>query len=132
MESKKATLEELLKRKMQSENDRNAFFPIKSEKIGLTFMVQKLPIDKVIDMLDDFKFVNGATSTREGFEGAVRIIYESVPLLHDEKLRKGLAEPYDVVPIVFGDNVGAIVDFAQAIIEKFYVGAEGEVAEIKN
>lgn len=131
MESKKATLEELLKRKMKSENDRNAFFPIES-KIGLTFMAQKLPIDKVIDMFDDLNVGNGKTSTRESFEGAVKIIYESVPMLHDEKLRNGLAEPYDVVPAVFGDNIEAIVDFAQAIIEKFYVGAESAVQEIKN
>lgn len=132
MEPKKATLEELLRRKTQSGNERNTFFPVESKEAGLTFMVQKLPIDKVIDMLDDFKVVNGTTSTKENFEGAVRIIYESVPMLHDEKLRKGLAEPYDVVPLVFGDNIGAIVTFAQAIIEKFYVGAESEVAEIKN
>ncbi|MFR4872970.1 MAG: hypothetical protein ACLUAK_06905 [Dialister invisus] len=132
MDAKKATLEELLRRKMQSENDRNAFFPVESKEIGLTFMVQKLPIPKIIDMLDDFKITNGETSTKENFEGAVRIIYESVPMLHDEKLRKGLTEPYDVVPVVFGDNIGAIVDFAQAIIEKFYVGAESAVQEIKN
>ena len=95
-------------------------------------MVQKLPIEKVIDMLDDFKVVNGSTSTKENFEGAIRIIYDSVPMLHDEKLRKGLAEPYDVVPLVFGDNIGAIVDFAQAIIEKFYVTAVETTQEIKN
>lgn len=132
MTAKKATLEELLKRKLQSENDRNAFFPIESKEAGLTFMVQKLPIEKVIDMLDDFKVVNGSTSTKENFEGAVRIIYDSVPMLHDEKLRKGLAEPYDVVPLVFGDNIGAIVTFAQEIIEKFYVGATSAAEEIKN
>ena len=132
MDAKKATLEELLRRKMQSENDRNTFFPVESKEIGLTFMVQKLPIPKIIDMLDDFKITNGETSTKENFEGAVRIIYESVPMLHYEKLRKGLTEPYDVVPVVFGDNIGAIVDFAQAIIEKFYVGAESAVQEIKN
>lgn len=72
MESKKATLEELLKRKMKSENDRNAFFPIES-KIGLTFMAQKLPIDKVIDMFDDLNVINGKTSTRESFEGPSRL-----------------------------------------------------------
>lgn len=132
MTAKKAILEELLKRKLQSENDRNAFFPIESKEAGLTFMVQKLPIEKVIDMLDDFKVVNGSTSTKENFEGAVRIIYDSVPMLHDEKLRKGLTEPYDVVPLVFSDNIGAIVDFAQAIIEKFYVTASGTAQELKN
>lgn len=131
VEAKKATLEELLKRKVQCENDRNAFFPIKS-KIGLTFMVQKLPLDKIIDMINDFRVVNGAASTKDNFEGAIRIIYESVPILHDEKLRKGLVEPYDVVPVVFNDNVEAIVDFAQSIIEKFYTGAEGAVKEVKN
>ena len=52
MTAKKATLEELLKRKLQSENDRNAFFPIESKEAGLTFMVQKLPNEKVFDMLD--------------------------------------------------------------------------------
>lgn len=125
----KATLDELLRRKLQSENDRNSFFPIEAPEIGMTFMVQKLPIDKVLDMVTSVSVAN--LEIKENYEALVRLIYDSVPLLHDEKLRAGTVEPYDVVPLVFGDNIEGIVNFGRAILDKFYMNSETE-EDLKN
>lgn len=125
----KATLDELLRRKLQSENDRNSFFPIEAPEIGMTFMVQKLPIDKVLDMVTSVSVEN--LEIKENYEALVRLIYDSVPLLHDEKLRAGTVEPYDVVPLVFGDNIEVIVNFGRAILAKFYMNSKAE-EDLKN
>lgn len=125
----KATLDELIRRKLQSENDRNSFFPIEAPEIGMTFMVQKLPIDKVLDMVSSVSVDN--LEIKDKYEALVRLIYDSVPLLHDEKLRAGTVEPYDVVPLVFGDNIEGIVNFGRAILDKFYMNSEAE-EELKN
>lgn len=125
----KATLDELLRRKLQSENDRNSFFPIEAPEIGMTFMVQKLPIDKVLEMVNILSADH--LEIKDNYEALVQLIYDSVPLLHDEKLRNGVVEPYDVVPLVFGDNIEGIVNFGRSILTKFYMNSEAE-EELKN
>ncbi|MFR9055794.1 MAG: hypothetical protein ACLVJS_08755 [Acidaminococcus intestini] len=125
----KATLDELLRRKLQSENDRNSFFPIEAPEIGMTFMVQKLPIDKVLEMVNSLSADH--LEIKDNYEALVQLIYDSVPLLHDEKLRNGVVEPYDVVPLVFGDNIEGIVNFGRSILTKFYMNSEAE-EELKN
>lgn len=125
----KATLDELLRRKLQSENDRNSFFPIEAPEIGMTFMVQKLPIDKVLEMVNSLSADH--LEIKDNYEALVQLIYDSVPLLHDEKLRNGVVEPYDVVPLVFGDNIEGIVNFRRSILTKFYMNSEAE-EELKN
>ena len=125
----KATLDELLRRKLQSETDRNSLFPIEAPEIGMTFMVQKLPIDKVLEMVNSLSADH--LEIKDNYEALVQLIYDSVPLLHDEKLRNGVVEPYDVVPLVFGDNIEGIVNFGRSILTKFYMNSEAE-EELKN
>ena len=125
----KATLDELLRRKLQSENDRNSFFPIEAPEIGMTFMVQKLPIDKVLDVANALS--EGSRELKDNYEAIVQLIYDSVPLLHDDKLRAGVVEPYDVVPLIFGDNIEGIVNFGQAILSEFYMNGAG-TDQLKN
>ncbi|MDY2739570.1 MAG: hypothetical protein SOU94_07050 [Acidaminococcus sp.] len=125
----KATLDELLRRKLQSENDRNSFFPIEAPEIGMTFMVQRLSVDKVLDVVNEVS--EGNRELKDNYEAIVRLIYDSVPLLHDEKLRADVFEPYDVVALVFGDNIEAIVNFGQAILSKFYMNGTGK-KKLKN
>ncbi|MCB6443202.1 hypothetical protein, partial [Streptococcus salivarius] len=66
----------------------------------MTFMVQKLPIDKVLDVANALS--EGSRELKDNYEAIVQLIYDSVPLLHDDKLRAGVVEPYDVVPLIFG------------------------------
>lgn len=115
----KATLDELIRRKMQAEAERNDFKPIDIPEIKLSLVFQKLPSTEIVTLLDD---IGNGLNMKENYDKCVQLIYKCCPLLRDSKLHEGLAEPYDVVPLIFNDNINAVVYTAEKVLNEFYGG----------
>ncbi len=127
---KKATLEALLERKMQREKDNYGIKVINVGSIGMSITAAKQPLSAVSDILDDLQ--TGDIKFSDTLDIYKRLIYLCVPLFHDEKLQKAYAcaEPYDVVTAVLEDNIGALTDIAEAILDMY--GFSDIVDKVKN
>lgn len=122
---KKLNLEELIARKNQSEADREQLKVIEVERLGFALMFKKLPMGRYLEICGDMDYNNGP----DVIEKMIQLIYESCPALHDKQLLEGLAEPYDVVGLIFNDNIGAITDVGKEINASFY--GLGEIEKTK-
>lgn len=115
---KKATLEELLARKEQAAAAKTQFKDIEVPSLGLVFTVQKLPLAKMLSILDGMDEAEGISGK---FEQYKEIIFHSVPLFQQQKLLDAydLAEPYDIVPAVLEDNLAAIGELGDGIVAMY-------------
>lgn len=123
----KVTLEELIRRKTQAENSRMEYKDIDIPSLGISIPFQKLPITSVLEMMEG---INSGIGISENYEKCVELIYKSCPMMRDKKLLEGCAEPYDVVALIFNDNIKAILDTGAKIMNEFYGASEEEA--IKN
>lgn len=123
---KKATLEDLLARKQA---DKLTTKDVDVPALGLKLTIVKQPLSKVLAIMDSYQATPGLASN---FEMTKELIYLSVPLFQDKKLQATfeVAEPYDIVPAVFNDNLQAIGELGGQIIEMY--GLNNAIAEIKN
>lgn len=139
-DKKKLLLEDLLDRARQSENDKIKFREYYSEILGGTIQVNKMPLRKITELMDN---VSNSDSISESFDGNVELIYMSVPIFQNKELQAtyGCVEPYDIVAKVFDDNINEINNLADFILG-FYglsnvkdntdVEPEDMVEELKN
>ena len=127
--SKKLTLEDLITRKTQSENDKLKIKEIYVQNLDGNIVLQKSSIAKVIDLMDN---IENADSIKEGYEFQKQLIYMHCPVMHDKQLQDiyECAEPYDIIDKLFGDNVGDVSKAAEEVLN-FY-GLADEVDKIKN
>lgn len=123
----KVTLEELIRRKTQAENSRMEYKDIDIPLLGISIPFQKLPITSVLEMMEE---LNSGIGISKNYEKCVELIYNSCPIMRNEKLLEGCAEPYDIVALIFNDNIKAILDTGEKIMNEFYGASEEE--EIKN
>lgn len=124
----KLTLADLVARKQQSESDKAQFKEVYVEKLGGCLTLKKLPLGKMLEMMDA---ADENASLRESLDYEVGLIYESCPMLHNKELIGDLAEPTDVVYKLLEDDIGAIAELAAAVLD-FY-GMGGSVREqLKN
>lgn len=132
--SKKATIEDLIARKLQSDEDK---LKIKLVDISddLALEVRKQKLNKVLSLLDGIEDDNSLTQNVEFME---QLVYESCPMLHDKALLEAYdcAEPYDIVLSVLNDDIGALSNLTEAIMDFYGLSAEkkGEnlADELKN
>lgn len=139
-DKKKLLLEDLLDRARQSENDKIKFREYYSEILGGTIQVNKMPLRKITELMDN---VSNSDSISESFDGNVELIYMSVPIFQNKELQAtyGCVEPYDIVAKIFDDNINEINNLAEFILS-FYglsnvkdnndVEPEDMVEELKN
>ena len=127
--AKKLTLEELIARKRQGDNDKFAVKEIYVSNLDGNIVLHKGSVAKVIDLMDS---IENADSIKEGYEFQKQLIYMHCPIMHDKQLQDeyGCVEPYDIVDKLFGDNVGDVAKAAEEILN-FY-GLADEVDVIKN
>lgn len=123
----KVTLEELIRRKTQAENSRMEYKDIDIPLLGISIPFQKLPVTSVLEMMEE---LNSGIGIGKNYEKCVELIYNSCPIMRNEKLLEGCAEPYDIVALIFNDNIKAILDTGAKIMNEFYGASEEE--EIKN
>ena len=126
---KKLLLNDLAKRVEQSRKDRVELHDIPCEELGGSLAVVKMPMGKILDLMDE---ISEDMPLKEQLNKTRELIYDHVPMLHSKELqsREELAEPYDIVDMVFGDNFFAMQKFANKIFGLY--GIEGLENEIKN
>lgn len=97
--------------------------------LDMTITVVKQPLAAVSTFFDD---IHSGLSFSQSIEIYKGLIYTCVPLFHDKKLQEayGCAEPYDVIPAVFNDNVMAIQEFGNEILGLY--GFDQMINDLKN
>lgn len=128
--AKNITLEMLLARKEQSNNDKMKIAYFNSEVLGGTIEVVKLKardVLKVMDNVDD-------KSTDGAYRANCKLIYKHCPLLQKKELQDAyeVAEPYDVVTPVFDENLGEINKLATFILGLYGLAENEDIDDIKN
>lgn len=120
--SKKATIEDLIARKLQRDDDK---LKIKLVDISdnLALEIRKQKLNKVLSLLDG---VGDDKSLTQSVEFMQQLVYESCPTLHDKALLEAYncAEPYDIVLAVLDDNVGVLGDLTEAIMQFYGLSVE--------
>jgi hypothetical protein len=136
--AKNITLDMLIARKEQSNNDKMKVVLFNSEVLGGTIEVRKLKARDVIKIMDS----TDNKSTEEAYNANCKLIYKHCPILQDKELQAAyeVAEPYEVVVPVFEENLGEINKLSNFILslygltdnEQFSKAVEEEADDIKN
>ena len=94
---------------------------IKVEALGGMLTLKKLPLSQVLTMLDD---QDENAGMKENLDFEVELIYKSCPMLQNKELQEayGCQEPYDIVLRVLDDNVGALAELANAVLDFYGMG----------
>ena len=109
----KATVESILDAKTTKPGQN--LVEIDAPSIEMTFVVSKLPLTKVLRIIDE---TADPSSVVGNYEFLKKIIYESVPVLKNKRLLQHYecVEPTDIVEKIFNDNAAAIGDFGRKIL----------------
>ena len=136
--AKNITLDMLIARKEQSNNDKMKVVLFNSEVLGGTVEVRKLKARDVIKIMDS----TDNKSTEEAYNANCKLIYKHCPILQDKELQAAyeVAEPYEVVVPVFEENLGEINKLSNFILslygltnsEQFSEAVEEGADDIKN
>lgn len=122
----KATIEALLARK-----DKGV---LKTKEIhvpalDMDVVVEKKPLSVVAGFFDEMRSDMSFSKSIEIYQ---ELIYTCVPIFHDKKLQEayGCVEPYDIIPMVFDDNVMAIQALGNEILSMY--GFDEIIQNVKN
>lgn len=118
----KLTLDALISKKMQREQDKLELKPCYVPCLDAELMLKKIPVPRITSMFDNLD----GESMASGVDFNVELIYASCPLLQDHALHEefGVVEPYDIVLAVFDDNLGAMEKVAVEILGFYGLGKE--------
>ena len=122
----RATIEALLARK---EKSGPKIKEVHVDALDMDMVVEKKPLSVVAGFFDE---INSNISFSKSIEIYKEIIYTCVPIFHDKKLQEayGCAEPYDIVPAVFDDNVMAMQELGNEILAMY--GFDELIQNVKN
>lgn len=137
--SKNITLDILLTRKQQSENDKLKVVLFNSEILGGTIEIHKQKARDVMKIMDNMR----DKTMEESVNANCKIILKHCPIFREKELQAayGVAEPQEVILKVFDENLGEIGKLAGEILELYGLSdaeekgsklAEEEVEELKN
>lgn len=136
--AKNITLEMLIAKKEQSNNDKMKVVLFNSEVLGGTIEVRKLKARDVIKIMDSTE----DKTTEAAYNANCKLIYKHCPILQEKELQATyeVAEPYEIVVPVFEENLGEINKLSNFILslyglaeeEKASKVLEEEVDELKN
>lgn len=135
--AKNITLDILLTRKQQSENDKLKVVLFDSEILGGTIEIHKQKARDVMKIIDSAK----DRTMEESTNANCKLILKHCPIFREKELQAayGVAEPQEVVIKVFDENLGEIGKLAGKILELYGLSeekenklAEEEVEELKN
>ncbi|MDY4011551.1 MAG: phage portal protein [Fusobacterium gastrosuis] len=137
--AKNITLDILLTRKQQSENDKLKVVLFDSEILGGTIEIHKQKARDVIKIMDSAK----DRTMEESTNANCKIILKHCPIFREKELQAayGVAEPQEVILKVFDENLGEIGKLTSKILELYGLAesqentnklAEEEVEELKN
>ena len=120
--AKNITLEILIAKKQQSENDKMKVVLFNSEVLGGTIEVVKHRARDVIKIMD--------SAQEAAYNANCKLIYKHCPILHDKELQKTyeVAQPYEIVIPVFDENLGEINKLSNFILNLYGLGEESDKA----
>lgn len=128
--AKNITLEMLIAKKEQSNNDKMKVVLFNSEVLGGSIEVRKLKARDVLKIMDgaEDKSADGA------YRANCKLIYKHCPILQEKELQEAyeVAEPYDIVTPVFDENLGEINKLATFILGLYGLADNEEIEELKN
>ena len=126
----KATLEALLERKTQAMKAKMAVKEINVPVLGMALTVEKLPLARVLNLIDKYK---DDDSLNGKFELYKELIYISVPLFRSAQLQEAyeVAEPSDIVTLLFEQNLTAITNLGDNIAAMYGINGAEAVEELK-
>jgi hypothetical protein len=131
MDNKKITLEQLIARKQQSQNDKLEYKEVYVKELGGTLTLKKLPLNVFLGITDNYKDI--IRTSQGSLEYYKELVYKFCPILQDKKLQEAyadkIAEPYDIVTAIFNDNMKAIAYVAEKAGD-FY-GLNESISEAK-
>lgn len=125
------TLEELIERKRQSDDDKVKYKAVHSDLLGGEIMVKKLPLRQVTVLIDRYPDPN----TTESMEMMQELIYRSCDLFRNAELQKEYGiegDKYEIVSAVFEDNLDEITKVGQEILDFYFTNGMPSIAELKN
>lgn len=135
--AKNITLDILLTRKQQSENDKLKVVLFNSEILGGTIEIHKQKARDVMKIMDTMK----DKTMEESANANCKIILKHCPIFREKELQAAyeVAEPQEVILKVFDENLGEVGKLAGKILELYGLSeekenklAEEEVEELKN
>ena len=115
MDNKRITLDDLLRRKEQSQDDKLKIVFIHSNYLNGDLEVRKM---RSIDLMKSLDRLEDINSPVENLEFSVNLIYNHCPLFKDKSLQDEYecVEPTDIIYKVFDDNIGEIGELANSIM----------------
>lgn len=125
------TLEELIERKRQSDDDKVKYKAVHSDLLGGEIMVKKLPLRQVTALIDRYPNPN----TTESMEMAQELIYRSCDLFRNADLQKEYGiegDKYEIVSAVFDDNLEELTKVSEEILDFYFTNGMLSIAELKN
>ena len=124
--AKNITLEILIAKKQQSENDKMKVVLFNSEVLGGTIEVVKHKARDVIKIMDS----TGEKTTEAAYKANCKLIYKHCPILQKKELQETyqVAEPYEIVIPVFDENLGEVNKLSDFILNLYGLGAEDDKA----
>ena len=128
---KKATLEDLIKRKEQGKADKLQFKEVDVKVLDMSVTVVKQPLTRVLQLIDNY---NGLEGLLNNFEMSKELIYMSVPLFQSQELQAAYecAEPTDIIPAVLENNLEAISELVTAITALYGLNNGVAITDLKN
>ena len=129
---KKATLEDLLARKSQAMQDKMIINDVDIPVLDMSVSVQKIPLIRVLNMIDKYSDMDALSSR---FELYKELIYACVPLFQNKQLHEAYecADPLDIVPILFKQNITAIGALGDEICTMYGIDNGNKVVDdLKN
>lgn len=125
------TLEELIERKRQSDDDKVKYKAVHSDLLGGEIMVKKLPLRQVTALIDRYPNPN----TTESMEMAQELIYRSCDLFRNADLQKEYGiegNKYEIVSAVFDDNLEELTKVSEEILDFYFTNGMPSIVELKN
>lgn len=126
----KLTLEQLIERKLSSQDKNNVVKEIELECLGGSILIKKIPLTKIINCISDIE----NAGAEEKFAAFIEIVYNCCPIMQEKKLQEvyECAEPTDIVCKLLDDNVGALVTLATEILSMYGMDSENLMDKLKN
>lgn len=123
----KATFDDLLRRKLQRENDKKQITTLDIPSLGRSLVFERIPDTDIVELMDSLSEDTAASSAYDMYR---RLIYRCCPLLHDKSVREGLgaANPLDGVTALL--DVGEVMGIGARLAA--FCGIDSARDDIKN
>lgn len=120
----KATIKDLISRKLQRDNAKPKYYDIEVKSLGKAITL-KHPSDEMrLNMMEEMGAEPDMRTTIEAYK---HLIYDCCPLLHDRELQEELEikDPYDTVDAIF--DLDDITEIGEQLMDKMGEPIENDI-----